>query len=226
MLLRLYELSEENEELVNDITFATNSQNPVDLGDLRSNDAMQRKLEIACKDLGYEYKRKRDDGKTVSDKIIPSKLAAQVILAIWRKKPHQVKFREKEVFGQFYAEIFSVDLNASQLIIAVLILRMVENKRKRGMNKSPPFLPYASQFLAMLVGDELLKQEGISLTELNHLNFIEVKENFERMESELYSLAINRLKKAIQEVYGNYTKVSQQRLAGLFRRGELLEFLV
>ncbi|WP_457619043.1 hypothetical protein [Lutibacter sp.] len=45
------------------------------------------------------------------------------------------------------------------------------------------------------------------------------------MENQLYSLATNRLKKAIQQVYGNYTKISQQRLAGLFRRGELLEFL-
>ena len=225
VLLRLYELSEDNEKLVNDITYATNSQNPVDLSDLKSNDEVQLKLEISIADLGYEYKRKRDD-KNISTNIISSKLAAKAILAIWRKKPHQVKFREKEVFGQFYDEIFTRELNASQLIMAVLIYRVVENKRKQGTDKSPQFLPYASQFLSMLVGDELLKQEKINLSELNHVNFIKIKADFEQMESELYSLAIARLKKAIQKIYGNYTKVSQQRLAGLFRRGELLEFLV
>jgi hypothetical protein len=207
VLLRLYELNEAHEDLVNDITYATNSQNPVDLSDLRSNDKIQQKL------------------KSNSNTIIPSKIAAKAILSIWRKKPHQVKFREKEVFGQFYDEIFTTDLNASQLIIAVLIYRMIENKRKQGTDKSSPFLPYASQFLAMLVGEELLKQQGISLNELNHTNFAKVRSIFEQMENKLYSLATNRLKKAIQQVYGNDTKISQQRLAGLFRRGELLEFL-
>ncbi len=225
VLLRLYELSEDNEKLVNDITYATNSQNPVDLSDLKSNDEVQLKLEIAIADLGYEYKRKRDD-KNISNNIISSKLAGKTILAVWRKKPHQVKFREKEVFGQFYDEIFTKELNASQLIMAVLIYRVVENKRNQGTDKSPQFLPYASQFLAMLVGDELLKQEGINLSELKHVNFVMIKENFEQMKNTLYLLAIDRLKKAIKKTYGNYTKVSQQRLAGLFRRGELLEFLI
>jgi hypothetical protein len=200
VLLRLYELNETNEDLVNDITYA------------RSNDKIQQKLELAIKDLGYEYKHKR-------------KIAAKAILAIWRKKPHQVKFREKEVFGQFYDEIFTSDLNASQLILAVLIYRMIETKRQQATEKSSVFLPYASQFLAMLVGEELLKQQGISLNELNHTNFAKVKSNLEQTQNELYSLAINRLKQAIQEVYANYSKISQQRLAGLFRRGELLEFL-
>jgi hypothetical protein len=225
VLLRLYELNEAHEDLVNDITYATNSQNPVDLSDLRSNDKIQQKLELSIKDLAYEYKRKREDNKSNSNTIIPSKIAAKAILSIWRKKPHQVKFREKEVFGQFYDEIFTTDLNASQLIIAVLIYRMIENKRKHGTDKSLPFLPYASQFLAMLVGEELLKQQSISLNELNHTNFAKVSSYFEQMEDKLYLLATNRLKKAIQQVYGNYTKISQQRLAGLFRRGELLEFL-
>ncbi len=225
VLLRLYELNEAHEDLVNDITYATNSQNPVDLSDLRSNDKIQQKLELSIKDLAYEYKRKRDDNKSNSNTIIPSKIAAKAILSIWRKKPHQVKFREKEVFGQFYDEIFTTDLNASQLIIAVLIYRMIENKRQHGTDKSSPFLPYASQFLAMLVGEELLKQQGISLNELNHTNFAKVRSILEQMENKLYSLATNRLKKAIQQVYGNYSKISQQRLAGLFRRGELLEFL-
>jgi len=223
VLLRLYELNETNEDLVNEITYATNTQNPVDFSDLRSNDKIQQKLEIAIKDLDYEYKRKRDDNKSNSNKIIPSKIAAKAILSIWRKKPHQVKFREKEVFGQFYDEIFTNDLNASQLIIAVLIYRIIENKRQQ--ETASLFLPYASQFLAMLVGEELLKQEDISLNELNHTNFAKVKLSLEQTENKLYLLAINRLKKAIQEVYGNYTKISQQRLSGLFRRGELLEFM-
>jgi ABC-type branched-subunit amino acid transport system ATPase component len=47
VLLRLYQLPSDNEDLVQKITFATNSQNPVDLRDLRANDEVQRRLEIA-----------------------------------------------------------------------------------------------------------------------------------------------------------------------------------
>jgi hypothetical protein len=45
VLLRLYELDETDENLVHDITYATNSQNPVDLRDLRANDTIQQKVD-------------------------------------------------------------------------------------------------------------------------------------------------------------------------------------
>ena len=46
ILLRLYQLPSDNDDLVQKITYATNSQNPVDLRDLRANDDRQQKLEM------------------------------------------------------------------------------------------------------------------------------------------------------------------------------------
>ena len=40
VLVRLYQLPSENEDLVRQITYATNSQNPVDLRDLKANDTI------------------------------------------------------------------------------------------------------------------------------------------------------------------------------------------
>ena len=51
ILVRLYEVNDD-EEIVQDITYATNSQNPVDLRDLKSNDKIQILLETGAKDLG------------------------------------------------------------------------------------------------------------------------------------------------------------------------------
>jgi len=62
VLVRIYELAEEDLDFVRDITYATNSQNPVDLRDLHSNDEIQRQLEIGMQDLGYTYKRQREEG--------------------------------------------------------------------------------------------------------------------------------------------------------------------
>jgi hypothetical protein len=67
VLVRLYQLPEAEDSLVQNITFATNSQNPVDLRDLRANDPIQVRLETDIKQLGYQYRRKRVDGPTRPD---------------------------------------------------------------------------------------------------------------------------------------------------------------
>ncbi len=53
VLVRLYQLPSENDDLVRRITFATNSQNPVNLRDLKANDDKQQRLEIDVQQLGY-----------------------------------------------------------------------------------------------------------------------------------------------------------------------------
>ena len=55
MLVRIYELHQDDTELVEAITFATNSQNPVDLRDLKANDQRQEDLRTSIAGLGYAY---------------------------------------------------------------------------------------------------------------------------------------------------------------------------
>jgi hypothetical protein len=221
VLLRLYELEDLNPAIVYEITKATNSQTPVDLRDY---DDIQRKLEIAAKDLGYEYKRKRDAIINGASNIIPATVAAKAVFAIWRRKPYLVQFREREIFGQFYEEIFNDKLNSAQLIMGVLIFRMVDSERKRysddGVHR---FIPYATYFLAMLTGEVLLEQLNISLENLDHRNFAQVKATFEDSRENLYQLAINKLDVALKKMYNDYQNMSLQRLAATFRRGDLLE---
>lgn len=223
VMVRVYELAEDDQGFVTDITYATNSQNPVDLRDLRSNDELQKKLEIGVSDLGYIYKRQREQG-SVGSNIIASSIVAEAVLAIWREKPHQAKFRRKEHFGKLYEDIFE-NLNAAQAIIATLIFRQVENERKRPSQDNPPaFLPYGSHYIAMLIGRRLLNKTGISLTQLSHRNFDEIRtvleqnlETFQQQASEDISNALNRC-------YGN-REISLQQLSATFRRGDLLEML-
>ncbi len=214
VLLRLYELDESDEELVHDIIYATNSQNPVELRDLKSNDSIQKKLVMATKSLDYTYKPKRDN---TSDEI-SSQFAAEAILAIWRCKPYQLRINKSEIFGhQFYSEIFNDELNAAQLIIAVLILKMVRNK-------THDFSPYSEYFMAMLIGKDLLQKLNISLEQLEHQNFIQAKETLEMSFSDFVFSAQNTISLALIKLYGK-PKISLQQLSATFRRGDLLEYL-
>lgn len=223
VLLRLYELADDDQEFVRDITYATNSQNPVDLRDLRSNDEIQRQLEIGIADLGYTYKRQREDTAGGSN-VITANIVAEATLAIWRRMPQQAKFRRKEHFGKLYPAIFQ-DLQSAQALLAVLIFRLVENERKRPQGANPPdFLPYASHYLSMLIGDGLLAAKNISVSGITHRNHAELASYLHENQAALYGQSLGKIYNALIHLYGN-RDISLQQLSATFRRGDLLEFL-
>ncbi len=223
LLIRVYQLADTHGELVQDITYATNSQNPVDLRDLRSNDEVQKQLALGMSDLGYTYKRHREEGGSGSS-VITSSVVAEAVLAIWRERPHQAKFRRKEHFGKLYGDIFK-ELNASQALLAALIFRAVENERKRPTTAAPPdFLPYASHYIAMLIGRKLLANRSITSDGISHLNFQKLIQTFEGRQAHYHAEATESLRKALTFCYGD-RNVSLQQLAATFRRGDLLEII-
>jgi len=223
VLVRLYELPGESGDLVRSITYATNSQNPVDLRDLRSNDAKQKSLETAVRDLGYTYHRHRSAASLkVTD--ISSGTAAEAVLSVWRQRPHQAKFMGREHFGKLYDTIFTDDLNAAQVVIATLLFRIAENKRRRPPQGAPDFVAYGSCFLAMLMGQYFLEDLGITLAQLNHLKFAEAKAKLEQNEEQYFAKATEAVDAAIKRLYGDQP-VSLQRLAATFRRGDLIQEL-
>jgi AIPR protein len=170
VLVRLYQVPPDAAAFVQTITYATNSQNSVDLKDLRSNDERQKQLELSMKDLGYEYHRQRNEG-TPTPKDITVGIAAEAVLSVWRGSPQQAKFRTGEHFGKLYGTIFTNDLTGAQVVTAVLLFRIAENKRRRPPPSAPEFVRYASCFAAMLMGMHLLSELGVPLEELDHRNF-------------------------------------------------------
>ncbi len=223
VMIRIYQLSENQKDFVRDITYATNSQNPVDLRDLRSNDEIQKQLEIGIQDLGYSYKRQREEGGGGSS-VITSSIVAEATLAIWREKPQQAKFRRKEHFGKLYTTIFDT-INAAQAVLAVMIFRYVENERKRPTAENPPdFLPYASHYLAMLLGRQLLARQEITVDDISHRNFQELFTAFEENRENYYQESIDQVQHALHTFYGQ-REISLQQLSATFRRGDLMEML-
>ncbi|MFC2593552.1 MAG: AIPR family protein [Fretibacterium sp.] len=223
VMIRIYQLAETDKAFVQDITYATNSQNPVDLRDLRSNDEIQRQLEIGMGDLGYTYRRQREEGGSGSN-VITSSIVAESVLAIWRRRPHQAKFRRKEHFGKLYEDIFR-NLNAAQAVLAVLIFRAAENERKRPTSSTPPdFMPYASHYISMLMGRKLLADMKVELMEVSHRNFHEILKRFEDNQTKYHADTVEEVRDALTDCYGN-REISLQQLSATFRRGDLLETL-
>ena len=224
VLVRLYELEQNDAELVEAITFATNSQNPVDLRDLTANDARQKALGHSISELGYTYRAKREDRPVSSDEFT-SAVIAEAVLAIWRRRPHQARFRSREHFGALYSTIFSADLNGAQAVIAALLHRHAENHRKRPPEDAPDFLAYGSRFLAMLMGRYLLNEMGISLEGLDHRNFGGARELVHQKSDDYLARAEAQIGDALDPLFRDRER-TLQRLSATFRRADLVETLL
>jgi hypothetical protein len=223
VLVRLYKLPKDDEEIFLQITHATNSQNPVDLKDLKSNDDKQKQLEGSIQDLGFIYRRKRAEGAGKPSDITPG-VAAEALLSVWRQAPHQAKFFAREHFGKLYSTIFRPELNGAQVITSVLIYRIAENHRRRPAEGDPIFVRYASCFIAMRMGVKLLKEMKINVTDLDHRNFPSAREKIEQQGERYFNESVKDVQAALKRLYGE-TEISMQQLSATFRRGDLVSDL-
>lgn len=238
VLVRIYMLANEQEKMINEITYATNSQTAINLRDLKANDEIQKSLiddvaNLVVDEGGkpeYIYKPKRDN--IISRNIITIAVAAEAIFSIWNEKPHVVKFRKNRLFeDNYYNDIFSKKLNGAQLVLAVLIWRYVETKRKTSIEslyETYPFVGYASNIVSMMIGIVLLQDMHISRDKITYHNFKELKEKFEISKDTYYINALNTLKGELQSehVQIDLESDSLQRIAGLFRGGYLTEHII
>ncbi len=224
VLIRIYELQHNDTEIVEAITFATNSQNPVDLKDLKANDLRQKALSESIAGLGYKYRAKRED-RSVSPDEFTSAVVAEAVLAIWRRRPHQARFRSREHFGALYDTIFEKNLNGAQAIIAALLLRHAENRRKRPPQDAPDFLAYGSRFIAMLMGRYLLEEMNIPLHQLDHRTFDRARERVEQKSDNYVSRAEQQIGEALSPLFSERDR-TLQRLSATFRRSDLVDTLM
>ncbi len=225
LLVRLYEVEDnENKGIIQDIIYATNSQNPVDFRDLKSNDERQVLLETGTRDLGYAYKQKRDNVLRIN--AIPSTVAAEAVFAIWRESPHLAKYRKNEFFDKYYSIIFD-ELNAAQMIIAVLIFRYCDNNRKQASDEEGirEHRPYSQYFMAYMIGKQLLRSFGIPLKMLTHVNFNEIKGSFEQNKENLYRKAEQAMVDILKDYFNRneLSEIDGRTMAAAFRRFDIVE---
>lgn len=154
----------------------------------------------------------------------PGMTAAEVVMSVWRERPQRAKFRQGELFDKSYEDTFTPDLNAAQVVLAVLLFRIAENERKRPPANAPELVGCASHLVAMLMGRYLLSDLGLTLDKLDHRTFEDARMCVEANSETYFDRAVQELKNALDNLYGGQP-VSPQRLAVTFRRGDLFAYL-
>jgi AIPR protein len=110
-------------ELTDKITYRTNNQNPVDIRDQRSTDAIQRDLQAQVDEryggaLGYSIRAGEAFTKTVS--VLDNREAAQLLMAIYLGEPWNA-VRKVRLFDEDYRRIFNREVDAHRLYLLWLI---------------------------------------------------------------------------------------------------------
>jgi hypothetical protein len=112
------------------------------------------------------------------------------------------------------------------MIIAVLISRFCDNNRRKSTDDAEiqAQRAYSQYFIAMLIGRQLLLQSDISLPELTHRNFADIKNLFEQNKDRLYQNSEAYLLKCLHESVGaELSGVNGRTIAAIFRRFDLVE---
>lgn len=113
------------------IAEATNSQTMIRSRDLRSNDAVQLKLEDSLKDLGYFYERKHNQHADKPHATrIDARKAGQIMFSYYHKEPEKAKSASEKVFGEYYDLIFDPhSIHAEKLLACHKLYIDLENRK-------------------------------------------------------------------------------------------------
>lgn len=226
LMVRIIEVDDDREGFMRAAAILGGTSDPCVQAQLRADDPVQKRLAADFVELGIAYAPVRpsrfDDPKT--PKTLAGSLVAEAVLSVWRERPHQATFMRREHFGKLYGLIFA-NLNAAQARLAVAVFQEAEARRRASSADAPAFLPYASHFIAMLMGRRLLEAGGLEgAAQIDGQNVGPLLARFEKQKDGLYADAISDLDSALTLCLGKRA-ISLQQLAATFRRGDLLAVL-
>jgi hypothetical protein len=157
--------------LSTDIAEYTNSQNPVNSRDIRSNDFVQKKLDSELKARGYFYERKKGQySNQPKDRRIDAEKAGQALMAFFNKMPAEAKNKKRLIFAEKYDDVFSDEITADAVLLVVSLFNEVERrklKRKKEILPKPEtyedesFILHATYYI-LYVLHELAESRGIT----------------------------------------------------------------
>ncbi|MBI2546248.1 AIPR family protein [Candidatus Woesearchaeota archaeon] len=210
ILIKIFKAPDKLAEL---ITESTNSQNPVNKRDLRSNDDVQKLIENMLKDNGYFYQRKRNQWIEISqkDKIIDNYDFAQRYLTFYLERPMDAQKQKSLVFtdDDTYKKIFNPNLSPESMIFIHksykellkqlrVVRRKLRMKQIRLSKEEISIIPRVKihLFYAFRV---YLEKKGFNILSDSDLSENALKE----FNQENTVLLLNIIVEAIKKVYGS-----------------------
>jgi hypothetical protein len=113
------------------IAESTNRQTPIKGRDLRANDDLQKRIELAFNELGYSYERKFKQWQNEDrQKRIDALEAGQARLAYALGYPETAKKERGRVFSDLYDTVYTEDLDVEELLSGYKLMLQIDKEKK------------------------------------------------------------------------------------------------
>lgn len=143
----------DRDDIVEKVAVATNSQARIQNRDLRSNSEILKKLELAFKERGLFFERKRNMYPDVDLKRrIDALKLGQIMLSYYFSEPERAKTDSDAIFGNRFYQLFNETYDIDELVRLVEIYRAIEEKRDDYILENEDRLETGSEFQYLVYG--------------------------------------------------------------------------
>ena len=129
LMVRVY--ATDRADIAERVAVATNSQARIQGRDLRSNSEIMKKLELALKEKGYFFERKKNMHIEEDEKKrIDALKLGQIILAYDLREPDKAKSESDSIFDSRFSAVFNEQRNIDHVVRLVELYRIIEELRE------------------------------------------------------------------------------------------------
>jgi hypothetical protein len=129
LMVRVY--ATDRQDIAERVAVATNSQARIQGRDLRANHSAMKSLELAFRQRGYHFERKKGMFADKKEELrIDALKLGQIIFAYHLHEPEKSKSESDTIFGQRFSEIFHTAYDIDQLLSVFEMYRKIEVLRE------------------------------------------------------------------------------------------------
>lgn len=129
LTVRVY--ATDRSDIAERVAVATNSQARIQSRDLRANDTVLKKMEIAFADRGYFFERKRNmHGDKDARRRLDALKLGQIILSYHLREPDRARANSDAIFGDRFSAIFHEHHDMDELCRLVELYQQIEEMRE------------------------------------------------------------------------------------------------
>ena len=128
LMVRVY--ATDRADIAERVAVATNSQARIQGRDLRSNNEIMKKLELALREKGYFFERKKNmHADAEASKRVDALKLGQILLAYELREPDKAKSESDSIFDSRFNMIFNEDREIDHLVNLIELYRIIEEMR-------------------------------------------------------------------------------------------------
>jgi hypothetical protein len=151
LMVRIY--ATERSDIAEKVAVATNSQARIQSRDLKSNDKILKRLELAFCEQGYFFERKKNlYADRPSEKRIDALKLGQIILSYELGEPDKARTESDSIFDLKFSQIFHEKLDVDRLIRLFELYRIIENLRDKYQYENPYSIESGHEHLYLIYG--------------------------------------------------------------------------